>query len=100
MKLILERDERQLKISAVLYNGGKKVIDFSRLDSAAVVTTLEILENGENPSDPPRCGIEGGIVKAEFAGLELCAPAVPMKERERISKIRLFRFGEECKAEY
>lgn len=47
VEILLEREEGLCRISAVLYRGDEKKLDFSKMKEAAVVTSLQVLTEGE-----------------------------------------------------
>lgn len=99
-ELTVERGENTLEIAALLYHGERKQIDFSRLSKAAVVTTLQILESGENAETTASSSIENGFIDAKFGEFEIIAPSAPEKRRPRMDSIRFYRDGKEYKPEY
>ena len=91
--MAIERDQGMLTVSLILYHGNRRDVCLCGLDMG-IVTTLEMLADGESPAAAPVCLLDGGVLTAEFDGLSITAPIAALPEDERMMQIKLYKNGE------
>lgn len=89
------RDGKCLHISAVLYHGERRDINFKELDKAALVAFCEADAKGDTPA--VICKEEDGCVKATFENLAVSCVMKPSVNGTKQAEIHLYRDGEEYK---
>ena len=93
----ITEESNMLGIDAVLHHGEVREIDFSAMQKALIVTTIDICDNGKALTDTAVCTEENGCLRAAFADLAALTPLKPDASRAVYGGMRLWRHDAEYK---